>query len=640
MESGCVILTKMNEPSDRALGMDERISRRDYLNSTLLASGGLLLGSMCPLDLMAENDWDGFSGVGDYSAANGNTFEVMTEAHKIRDRVFVPLPAGVDDTGEQYDCIVVGGGISGLAAALFFKRQYGPRRTCLVLENHAIFGGEARRNEFVVDGQRLISHQGSAMFFPPLAGSFLADFYNSIGIDTWQFPYQTWNGRDPEIPLGRTPYPDGAKTSGFFFGAKFGQSSGLWLTDPWGKKLEGAPISDNARCELMGMRAKDSSQPRKLPERHGDAVSRHLDSITLEQDLMDTYGLERETVRVFLSPVAGGGSGLGADALSAYAEYAADVLLPWDYAKGAQMFPGGNAGVARHIVKELIPDALPGPRTLEGICKSAVNFAALDRTGQDARIRVRATAVSVQHQGEPENSKFVKVVYSQGGKLSSVQARAVIMAGGSWTTKHIVKRMPVTHRDAYAQFYRAPCLMANVAVRNWRFLYKLGISECQWFEGIGNYTAVRKMATFGPLSPTVSPDSPVVLTLKILFSSPGLPIGQQVTRGRSELLSTPFRDYERQIREQFAMMFSSVGFDARRDIAGLILNRWGHAYLSAQPGFFFGADGQSAPGEVLRSTPFGRIAFANSDLTGIMDHRASIIEAHRAVGQLARAVTG
>jgi len=619
--------------------MNERISRRDYLNSTLLASGGLLLGSMCPLDLMAENDWDGFGGVGDYATSNGNTFEVMTEAHKIRDRVFVPLPADVVDTGEQHDCVVVGGGISGLAAALFFQRQYGPRRTCLVLENHAIFGGEARRNEFMVDGQRLIAHQGSAMFFPPLPGSFLAEFYNSIGINVWQFPYQTWSGRDPEIPLGRTPYPDGARTSGFFFGARFGQSDGRWVTDPWGKKLEGAPISESARRELLAMRAKDAAQPRKLPERHGDAISRHLDSITLEQDLMDTFGLERETVRTFLSPVAGGGSGLGADALSAYAEYAADVLLPWDYGKGAQMFPGGNAGVARHIVKELIPDAFPGAGTLEGICKSAVNFPALDRTGQASRIRVRATAVSVQHEEAPETSKFVRVVYSQGGRLWSVRARSVIMAGGSWTSKHIVKRLPVTHRDAYAQFYRAPCLMANVAVRNWRFLYKLGISECQWFEGIGNYTAVRKMATFGPLSPTVSPDSPVVLTLKILFSSPGLPIGEQVTRGRTELVSTPFREYERRIREQFAMMFSSSGFDARRDIAGIILNRWGHAYLSAQPGFFFGSSGQPAAGEVLRHTPHGRIAFANSDLTGIMDHRASIIEAHRAAGQLAGAVS-
>lgn len=617
---------------NRALGMGERISRRDYLNSALLASGSVLLSGACPLDLLGQDDWDGYGGVGDYSRSNGNTFEVMTDAHKIRDHAFEPLPADVADTGEQFDCVVVGGGISGLAAALFFKRQAGPRRTCLVLENHAIFGGEARRNEFMVDGQRLIAHLGSAMFFPPLPGTFLSDFYRSIGIDMWQFPYQTWSGSEAEIPLGRTSYTEGGKNSGLYFGARFGQTPGVWLIDPWSKKLAGAPIPEQARRELVAMQTANPARFQK-PKSHGDAISRHLDSITLEQDLMEKYGLSRETVRTFLSPVAGGGSGLGADALSAYADYAADVLLPWDYAKGAQMFPGGNAGVARHITKILIPDALPGAATLEGVSRSAVKFSALDREGQGCRIRLRATVVAVQHEAAPDKSKFVRVVYTHGGKLRSVKARSVIMAGGSWTTKNIVKDLPAAHRDAYTQFYRAPCLMANVAVRNWRFLYKLGISECQWFEGIGNYFALRKMATFGAVSPTVSPDSPVVLTLKILFSSPGLPMGEQVTRGRMELLSTPFREYERRIREQFAMMFSSSGFDVKRGIAAIILNRWGHAYLSAQPGFFFGKDGKPAPGEILRNTPFGRIAFANSDLTGIMDHRASILEAHRAVGQ-------
>ncbi|HUE20888.1 MAG TPA: FAD/NAD(P)-binding protein [Bryobacteraceae bacterium] len=606
------------------------MTRRDYLNSTLLASGSLLLGGATPMDLLAKDNWDGYGGVGDYASSNGNTFEVIADAHSmIRDHASEDLPANMIDTGEKFDCVVVGGGISGLAAALFFKRQAGPRRTCLVLENHRIFGGEARRNEFVVRGRRLVAHQGSAMFFPPLSGTFLADFYDSIGVDSRLFEYQTWTGREPEIPLGRTSYTQGGANSGFFFGARFGQPKGLWLIDPWGKKLAGAPIPDATRRELLAI---SGSKP-VLPQRHGDELSRHLDGVTLEDHLMQTHRIRRQTVRTFLSPVSGGGSGLGADALSAYSEYAADVLLPWKYESGAQMFPGGNAGVARHIVKALVPDAFSGGVTLPDICRSPVNFAALDRPGQESRIRLHATAIAVQHGGEPQGSRSVRIVYAQDGKLYGIQARSAIMAGGSWTTKHIVKNLPETHRQAYAQFYRAPCLMANVAVRNWRFLYELGISECQWFEGIGNYFALRKMATFGPVAPTVSPDSPVVLTLKILFSSPGLPIGEQVTRGRSELLSTSFRAYEQRIREQFSAMFSGTGFDERRDIAGIILNRWGHAYLSPQPGFFFGKGANPAPGEVLRNTPFGRIAFANSDLAGIMDHRASILEARRAVGQ-------
>jgi spermidine dehydrogenase len=125
-----------------------------------------------------------------------------------------------------------------------------------------------------------------------------------------------------------------------------------------------------------------------------------------------------------------------------------------------------------------------------------------------------------------------------------------------------------------------------------------------------------------------------VLTLKILYAYPGTPAVQQGHRGRAEMLSTPFREYEQRIRSQFSDMFSRTGFDAKRDIAGIILNRWGHAYLSPQPGFFFGRDGQPAARDVLRNAPFGRIAFANSDLAGIMDHRSSILEASRAVEQL------
>lgn len=164
-------------------------------------------------------------------------------------------------------------------------------------------------------------------------------------------------------------------------------------------------------------------------------------------------------------------------------------------------------------------------------------------------------------------------------------------------------------------------------------MYRLGITQAQWFEGIGNYTAVRKLATFGDVAPSLSPDAPVVLTMKILFCYPGLSLAEQVKKGRAELLSTPYSSYEHQIREMFTTMFGGSGFDAHRDIAGIVLNRWGHAYLSAQPGFFFGLNGQPAPGEILRNRPFGRIAFANSDVTGIMDHRASIQEAHRAVTQ-------
>jgi spermidine dehydrogenase len=614
--------------------MPEPFTRRDFLNAALLGSGSVLLGAASPLELLAAGaaDFDGYGGVGDYARANGNTLAVLLEGHKIRDRVYDRVPDREITAAGSFDCVVVGGGISGLAAALFFARKAGPGLSCLVLEDHPMFGGLARQNEFDVDGQRLVASQASAMFFPPRPGTFLAEFYPSIGIETSTFEYQKWGSPRPELPVGNTPYFGGGPSSAFYFGAKYGLRPGRLIVDPIGTRLAEAPIPERAKRELLAMEA--STVPRTMPKEHGDPESRRLDGITLEQDLMDRFGLGRETVREFLSPVAGGGSGIGADALSAYADYAADVLIPWEYDKGVQMFPGGNTGVARHIVKSLIADSIPGPNTRENVCRGHVRPAALDRAGRPSRIRTGCTVVSVRHAGRPESADAVDVVYARKGRLYRVKARAAIMAGGSWTSRHVVRDLPSTHEAAYARFHRAPCLVASVAVRNWRFLYDRGIFQCRWFEGIGNYVALRRVATFGPVAPTISPDAPVVLTLKILFSYPGQPLAAQVARGRAELLGTPYREYERKIRGQLEAMFGESGFDARRDMAGLILNRWGHAYLSPPPGFFFGTEAEPAPGEVLRRHPFGRIAFANSDLTGIMDHRASIMEADRAADQV------
>jgi spermidine dehydrogenase len=618
---------------------NDSITRRDFLNSTLLASGAALLNHISPAQLLAQNtgkaadDFTGYGGVGDYANSNGNTEAVLKVGHWIRDGAFESL-TNVSDTGETFDCAVVGGGISGLAAALLFQRGTDHTLSCLVLENHRIFGGEAKQNDFEVDGQRLSAHQGSAVFWVPYPYSFIGRFYDSIGLSTPRFKYQKWGSREPEMPLGKTPYDmqgEMPKTYGFYFGPKFGQKSGTWLIDPWGDRLNGAPITAQQKMELLKWRGGASEL---LPKYHGDPVSRHLDSITLEQHMMQRFGISRETIRTFLSPVEGGTSGLGPDALSAYADYAADLLLPLPDDDSGQMFPGGNAGIARQMIKALIPDSITGANTIEGVNNGRVNFAALDRHGQKARVRLSATVVGVQHEGEPSKSQFVSVAYAKDGKLYRVKARSAVVAGGCWTAKHIVRDLPSTHREAYQQFYRSPCMMANVALRNWRFLYKMGITGCRWFEGIGNYTEVRKLPIFGAPSPTIGPDSPTVLTLKILYSYPGLPTQDQGIRGRSEMIGTSFKDYEQQIRDQFSHMFSRSGFDAKRDIAGIILNRWGHAYLNPQPGFFFGKDGKPAPSDVLRGAPFGRITFANTDLAGIMDHRSSILEADRAVRQL------
>ena len=473
--------------------------------------------------------------MGDYRKSNGNTFEVLTAGHRIREGEFDRLPADVIETGEMFDCVIVGGGISGLAAALFFLRKAGKNRKCLVLDNHQIFGGEAKRNEFVVDGHRLMAHQGSAVFFVQYPHSFLGRFYDSIGLKTPKLQYQKWAGPAKEMPLSVTPYDmvgSEPATYGLYFGAKFGRKPGMWLVDPWGKKLQGAPISEGARAELLKWRTGPQEQE-KRPQYFGDEISRYLDSITLEEHMMRRFGISRETIRTFLSPVEGGGSGLGPDALSAYADYAADMLHPLQSDDTDQMFPGGNTEIARLMVKTLIPQSIAGDDSTEAVCRNSINFAALDQPDSPARIRLNSTAVWVKHDGEPEKSESVSVLYTRGGKTYRVKARTAIMAGGGWTTKHVVRDLPQAQQEAYSQFHRSPCMMANVAVRNWRFLYNMGITGFRWFEGVGNYTEVRKTALVGADLPTIGPDSPVVLPLKgVVFLSglAGRRPGEQGTR--------------------------------------------------------------------------------------------------------------
>lgn len=273
----------IDQKRSRTLGLHQPICRRDFLNAALLASGGALLTSLTPAQLLAQQQqtWGGYTGEGDYRNANGNTLEVMQMAHSIRDGAFDRVPADVINTGEIFDCVVVGGGISGLAAALYFHDQAPrPGRKCLVLENHPIFGGEGRRNEFVVNGQTLIGPQGSNQWMPPVAGSMIAQFYERIGFDWHAFNYQTWAAADPEIPLGKTSYQflfQMPPTFGFYFGSKFGTKPGVWLKDIWTRKLEGTPIPASERLDLLKWKNQPPHQQRF--ENQGDEIARRLDAM-------------------------------------------------------------------------------------------------------------------------------------------------------------------------------------------------------------------------------------------------------------------------------------------------------------------------------------------------------------------------
>jgi spermidine dehydrogenase len=630
------------------LGVTESITRRDFLDGVLLASGTALTAcGISPLAVAQESQtpvpgWNGYTGEGDYRGSAGNTEEVIANAHAVRDGIYNALASNIIETNEVYDCVVVGGGFSGLSAGFFFHRRASADRNCLILDNARIFGGVAKRNEFLVDGHRLYAPQASVHFQPPYPNSFLETVYDGMGLDWNRFrSYQDWDGPNPEIQLPRSPYGEGTINDkpalGFYFGAKYGKKPGIWVTDPWGKNLEGTPFSEGTRRDLLALHYDKPVKPPLIYDYPGDPVSRELDSMTYEDYLVRTYGVTRDSARLFAGNETGGGFGMGPDVLSAFLYYEWSKTIPTvddSMKSGIQMFPGGNSGMTRLLAKTMIPNAIEGPKTMEAVWKNPVNFAALDAAGQRVRIRLNSTAVRVEHIGEPNKSELVSITYIRDGRLFRVKARTVVMAGGGWITKHVVRDLDENRRSAYAQFYYAPYMTANVAVRNWRFLYKMGLSSAQWFDGFARNVNVRKCAKFGVDSPVAGPDHPTVLTFFVDFAKPGLPVFEQEHRGRTELLNTPFTEYERQIREQLTEMFQPSGFEAKRDIAGIVLNRFGHAFINPQPGFFFGLNGNPAPRDALRNGPFGRIAFSHCDLAGAMDHRNAFIESSRAVGQL------
>ena len=567
---------------------------------------------------------------------------MLAAGHRIRDGEFERLPNEIVDTGEVFDCVVVGGGISGLAAALFFLRKSGKNRSCLVLDNHPVFGGEAKRNEFVVDGHRLMAHQGSAVFFVQYPHSFLGRFYDSIGLKTPKLQYQKWAGPAKEMALSKTPYDMVGlepATYGLYFGAKFGQKDGTWLIDPWGKKLEGAPISETARNELLKWRAGPAeagpAKKEKRPQYFGDEISRYLDSITLEEHMMRRFGISRETIRTFLSPVEGGGSGLGPDVLSAYADYAADLLHPLQSDDTDQMFPGGNTGIARLMAKTLIPKSIAGDDSMEAVCRNEINFGALDQPNSPARIRLNSTAVWVKHDGDPDKSESVSIRLYAGRENISGKG-----AHGCHGRRWLDHQAHCSRSSTSAAAGLRPVLPLSVhdgecgptelafSLQDGDHRVSLVRGRGQLYGGAEDRIGGSGLANDQPgFSGGASAEGFVFLS-RVADRRSGAPGPRRDAGNSFQRIRTA------NSRAVYQPCSAAPGFDARRDIAGIILNRWGHAYLNPQPGFFFGKDGKPAPGEVLRATPFGRIAFANTDLAGIMDHRCSILEAERAVGQL------
>lgn len=635
---------------DEDLGMNEDITRKDFLNTTLLGMGAALLHAPSPsamLDRLTggagaaapQDAWTGYGGVGDYATANGNTLPVLTAAHKIRDGAYTKLPAKTVDTGEVYDLVVVGGGISGLTAAYYFDKETGGTKKCLVLENHPVFGGEARQNEFLVGGYRLIGPQGSNQGSIPRAGSgtTIDEVWTDLNLPR-QVEYQDWSASLKPLRFQYDNYAhmEGVDEAlvdvGYYFDEHSGTSKPMWMRNIWANELAGTPFSDEVKRDLLKWRGSAGEST--------DQFKRMLDTITYKHYIEQVMGLRPEVTKM-AEPVVGLINGASPDAVSAFA--ASQIGMPGVSARvrgrtpGGQLpqsFPGGNVTYGRCFVRHLIPDALPTATTLEGIFTGKINFAALDKAGQATRIRLGSIVVRVEHSATAGARDVVNVAYEKGGHVYRVKAHKVVMAAGGWITKHVVTDLPEDIKNAYGEFAYGPAMVVNVALTNWRFLYKLGAPACRWFgDGFGFSCNIRRPMIAGDYHPPFDPEKPTILTYYTGLYTPGRPAYEQGVLGRTKMLAAPYAEYERQIRQHMVRLFGASGFNAKRDIAGIILNRWGHARVLQAPGFYYGRDGRPAAREIVQRG-FGSIAIGHSELNGHQSATGAMAQGKRAVEQV------
>lgn len=620
----------------RSLGLQSAITRRDFIGSTLIGSGAMLLGAAAPAFAQGlTSAWNGYAGIGDYSRSNGNIASVVNAAHGIRDGIYEARIDSAPQIDELYDLIIVGGGFAGLIAAYEFRKAR-PRSRCLVLDNHPVFGGEAKQNQMLVNGVMLTGPQGSndaVIPGPDNNYAHVAALWDEIGMPR-SYDFVAPTGTAASLKFARDHYDpmfwnEDASTLGYYFDKPFA-SKRAWVIDPWSDDLRRAPISTETRRSWLQWKKHTPVLT------HGDEVStdRWLDSMSYGDLIVRELGLSKDVFRLSDPLVATGDYGVSSDVVSAYGAKLLGLPGTGENIIGDDVFsfPGGNAAILRHIVKAMLPDAISGTCSFADVLYAPIDFNALDRP-QHTRIRLGATVVAVRHDGKPETASGVNVTYVVGDQLARVRGKTAIVAAGGWIARRIVRDLPPPFVAAYARFHHGPILVANVAVRNWKAFAKLGISAAHWFDGFGFFVNVRQPMKINGIPVPLDPSQPAMLTLYVGFPQSGVPIDAQTSAARGRLFATSYADFELQIRKQLQQMLGDSGFNARRDIAGVVINRWGHAYIAPQPGFYFGTPANPAPLEVIRER-HGRIAFGHSELSGRQSWGRAAQESRRALKQV------
>jgi len=619
-----------------------QITRRDFLNGVAI---GIAVG-MTPLQILQAAP-DGRYYPPSLTGLRGSHPGAFDVAHqmgwekKTFDTDALPI-------AEQYDLVVVGGGISGLSAAWFYRRKH-PQARILVIENHDDFGGHAKRNEFSADGRMIIGYGGSEAFQSPnhLYSQEVNGLLKALGVEIKRF----------ETAFERNFYPDLNLSRAVFFDKEtFGEDK-LVTGDPTPMVADDiAPDRLNARSirDFINDFPLPQADRAALIDLH-EAPRDYLAGKSLEQK---TKHLETTSYRDFLlkdvglSPVAvayfqgrtNDFMALGIDAVAAYDAYnfgfpgfAAMNLEPISEEARAEMeepyiyhFPDGNASLARLLVRDLIPQVAPG-KGMEDIVLAKFDYSQLDQAAHPVRIRLNSTAVSVRNV-----DGGVNIGYSRGGQLAQVRGRHCVMACYNMMIPYLLRDLPAEQAHALSQNVKFPLVYTKVVVRNWQAFHTLGVHEI--YAATQPYSRIKLdyPVSMGGYEHPRDPAKAIGLHLVYVPTTPnaGMNARDQARTGRAKLYGQSFDQLEAQLREQLQRMLGAGGFDHQRDILAITVNRWSHGYACFTNSLYDDPAQTEQWMETARK-PLGNVSIANSDAAWSAYAHAAIDEAWRAVGELA-----
>lgn len=632
----------MSDYSDRELGMDREISRRDFINGMAVAVGGAWLGSSLDAHSTAAAQ------PGTYPPAatglRGSHNGAFETAHALKDGQFWDRAGAPADTGEVYDLVIVGGGISGLAAAHFFQARAGREARILILENHDDVGGHAKRNEFQVDGRMLLMNGGTLLIDSPTPYSRQADgLLEALGVDPEELAARAADTKFYRS-LGLAP--------GVFFDKQtFGADKlvvGLGRR-PWREFLADAPLSQKARADIQRIEEGDVDY---LPGLTSAEKKDRLSHISYRDFLLNIVKAD-PTVVAFYQTRTQGEWGVGIDAESALDCWAEELpgfdgmkLEPGSaphmsytaagYADGGSYrfhFPDGNASIARLLVRALVPDAVPGT-TVDDVVTARVNYDRLDAAGAPVRIRLNSTVVRARHVGDPASARDVEVSYVQGDRLLTVRGRGCVMACWNMMIPYLCPELPDKQKEALHYLVKVPLVYTSVALRHWNAFTRLGVQNVSAPACYHSSLSLNQVVDIGDYKSPRSPDEPTLVHLTRTPCSPGLPAREQHKVGRLDLLSTTYETFERNIRDQLLRTLAGGGFDPAREIAAITVNRWPHGYGYEYNPLFDPDWPEDERPNVIGRRRFGRITIANSDSAATAYTDAAIDQAWRAVNEL------